>query len=110
MPINFIAYFENSVKDVLDNFELISGKKKKVCVAVSGGKDSLATIYVLKKLGYNVSALSIDEGIANYRDSTISDLRGFCQLNKINLVVKSFEDEFPNFTSPVCAINPSITL
>ena len=45
---HFVAYFEKKALDCIDDFKLIE-KKDKVCVAVSGGKDSLTVLHILKK-------------------------------------------------------------
>jgi len=90
---HFIDYFENKVKITIKKFKLLS-KKDKIIVAASGGKDSLTILSILHKLGYNVSALAIDEGIKGYRDATLEKLDNFCKKNNIKLIIKSFKDEF----------------
>jgi len=69
-------------------------KRDRVAVACSGGKDSTALLFVLKRLGYDVTALAVDEGIAGYRDRTLSDLKRFCEKNKIPLKIVSFRKEY----------------
>ena len=53
-----------------------------VCVAVSGGKDSLALLHVLSKMAKNhnfrIHAITIDEGIPGYRDEALGIVRDFC--------------------------------
>jgi tRNA(Ile)-lysidine synthase TilS/MesJ len=66
--------------------------KDKICVAVSGGKDSMSLLYILSKK-WKVAALCIDEGIAGYREKTLKHLKDFCSKNKITLRVVSFEKE-----------------
>ena len=48
---HFIEYFEDKVKQTIDKFELAK-KEKNIAVAVSGGKDSLTVLYLLKKFGF----------------------------------------------------------
>jgi len=91
--IHFLNYFENTVKNTIERFNLLK-KFDKVMVGVSGGKDSLATLFVLKKLGYNVTGLAIDEGIKGYREYTLVDLKNFCDKYKIEFKVVSFDKEF----------------
>jgi cytoplasmic tRNA 2-thiolation protein 1 len=49
----------------------------KVAVAVSGGKDSLSLLYVMRKIlssrqrAADLIAITIDEGIEGYRDESI---------------------------------------
>jgi len=53
-----------------------------VCVAVSGGKDSLALLHVLSKMAKNhnfrIHAVTIDEGIPGYRDEALDIVKDFC--------------------------------
>lgn len=89
---HFIFDFEKRVKDTIKKYKLLS-KKEKICVAASGGKDSVSLLYILKKLKYDVYALAIDEGIKGYRDSSLEFLRKFCKKNNIPLKVYSFKKE-----------------
>ena len=89
---HFTEYFENKVKDTIKEFDLIK-KDEKICVAVSGGKDSIVLLYLLNKFKYNVFALAIDEGIKGYRQQTIDFLKKFCEKHKIPLEIKSFREE-----------------
>lgn len=88
----FHEYVENTVKNTIEEFELIK-RGERVCVAASGGKDSITILYLLNKFGYDVEALAVDEGIHVYRDDTISFLSGFCEKRNIPLTVISYEDE-----------------
>ncbi len=90
---HFLRYFEDKVKHTVSRFRLFE-KKDLVAVACSGGKDSTAVLHILKKLGYNVEALAVDEGIKGYRNKTLEDLKRFCRDNKINLRIASFMKEF----------------
>jgi len=95
---HFIEYFEKKVWRTIKNFKLI-GKKEKIVVALSGGKDSTTVLYLLNKISkqnkkINVEALLIDEGIKGYRNKTIIDAKRFCRKNKIKLHIVSFKKEF----------------
>jgi len=90
---HFLKYVEKKVADTIKKFHLID-KNELVCVAVSGGKDSTSLLYILKKLGYKVEALAIDEGISGYRNVTLDFLRDFCKKNNIKLTIKSYEEDF----------------
>ncbi len=90
---HYIEWFESTVKNTIDNYNLLN-KDEKVAVAASGGKDSTTILYLLKKFGYDIVAISIDEGIPGYRDTTLKDLKSFCEKYDIELKVFSFENNF----------------
>jgi len=89
----FVAQFEDSVKTAIDKFNLVSPQDK-LLVAVSGGKDSTAVLYVLKKLGYDVEAVTVDVMIGEYSKKNLENVKEFCCQNNINLHVVSFKDFF----------------
>lgn len=96
---HFIDYFEGKVFKTINKFQLI-GRNEKICVAVSGGKDSLTVLYLTKKYLEknnipinNISALAVDEGIDKYREKTLVDLQKFCAEHNIPLTIVSFEQE-----------------
>ncbi len=89
---HFTSYFEGKAKKTIKEFGLLE-KKDRVCVATSGGKDSLTLLYLLKKFGYDAEALAVDEGILGYRDQTLEFLKDFCEKNKIPLRIFSYEEE-----------------
>jgi uncharacterized protein (TIGR00269 family) len=90
---HFTEYFEKTVSDTIKKFSMIKPGER-VCVAASGGKDSMTLLHVLKKLGYDVEALVVDEGIAGYRDDTLEHLKKYCTQNSIKLHSRSFEKSF----------------
>ncbi len=93
---HFIEYFETKVFHTIAEHKLI-GKKEHIVIALSGGKDSMSTLFLLHKLSeknpqITLSALLIDEGIAGYRPKTIEDAKHFCKEKKIPLHIASFKD------------------
>lgn len=94
---HFITYFEQKVTKTIRKYRLFS-EGKKVCVATSGGKDSLAVLYMTRQYcqKYNIPffALAIDEGIKDYRDHTLEDLKEFCNNYDISLKIVSFDKVF----------------
>jgi uncharacterized protein (TIGR00269 family) len=70
------------------------GRDDKIAVAVSGGKDSTVCLYILKKLGYDVEAVTIDAAIGNYTKENLDNIKKFCKEKDIQLHVISFRDEF----------------
>ena len=96
---HFIDYFEDKVFKTINKYQLI-GRSERLCVAVSGGKDSLTVLYLTKKYleknnlpANNLLALAMDEGIDQYREKTLIDLRKFCAEHAIPLTIVSFQQE-----------------
>ncbi|MBN2052489.1 adenine nucleotide alpha hydrolase family protein [Candidatus Woesearchaeota archaeon] len=90
---HFMNYFERKIIRTILKFNLFS-KKDRVAVAVSGGKDSTVCLYVLKKLGYNVEAITVDVLIGNYTKKNLDNIRKVCKKYNINLHEVSFKDDF----------------
>jgi uncharacterized protein (TIGR00269 family) len=90
---HFMNYFERKVARTILKFKLFS-KKDRVAVAVSGGKDSTVCLYVLKKLGYPVEAITVDALIGNYTKQNLENLRSVCEKYNIILHEISFREEF----------------
>lgn len=67
-----------------------------VCVAVSGGKDSLALLYILdkmrKKHSFRIKAVTIDEGIPQYREEALGIVRDFCEKLGVEHTVYSYKE------------------
>ncbi|MDP8889161.1 MAG: TIGR00269 family protein [Thermoproteota archaeon] len=73
----------------------------KVAVGVSGGKDSLSLLYVLKMLfdqhpnnGNELVAVTIDEGIKGYRDESLQIVKDFCAHLGIESKILSYQSLF----------------
>ncbi len=69
-----------------------------VGVAVSGGKDSLSLLHVLKKMSkshdFQLKAITIDEGIPGYRDEALEIVKNFCSNIGVDYKVFSYNDLF----------------
>ncbi len=89
---HFLSYIEQKADATIKKYNLIT-KKDKVVVGVSGGKDSLTVLYLLKKYVNNIIALCIDEGIQGYRPATIENMSVFCKKHHIPYHIVSFEKE-----------------
>jgi uncharacterized protein (TIGR00269 family) len=89
----FVAYFESKVEDTIRRHKLLS-KKDKVIVAVSGGKDSTTTLYILHKLGYNVEAMLIDQLLGEYSRTNLSNIQEFCDKLGVRLHVIPMREEY----------------
>ncbi len=69
-----------------------------VCVAVSGGKDSLALLHILEKMSKNhnfkLQVVTIDEGIPGYRNEALEIVNNFCSKINVNHSVYSYKELF----------------
>ncbi len=90
---DFMALFENRVNETIREFNLFD-RDQKLLVAASGGKDSTALLYFLKKFGYDVEAITINSHIGCYSDESLENLKKFCSKEKIKLFEISLEKEF----------------
>jgi len=97
--MHFINYFEEKVFSTFKKYRLLK-RDDKICVATSGGKDSLTVLYLTKRYlvkenldPQQLFALVVDEGIENYRERTIEDLEKFCKEHDVELHKVSFLEE-----------------
>jgi cytoplasmic tRNA 2-thiolation protein 1 len=69
-----------------------------VCVAVSGGKDSLALLHVLCKMSKNhnfgIHAVTIDEGIPGYRNEALDIVKDFCAKLGVEHTIYPYKELF----------------
>jgi tRNA-5-methyluridine54 2-sulfurtransferase len=94
----FIKYFERKVRKTIRQYKLFK-KGQHVGVALSGGKDSLTTLYILNKITKpqkttKLTAIAIDEGIKGYRDETLKLAKKVCKELDIPLKTTSYKKEF----------------
>ena len=93
---HFIDYFERRVKkDIKKQGRTEDGTK--IGVAVSGGKDSTVALHIIndifsKRANINVVAITIDEGISNYRPKSIEYAIENCKKLAIDHHVVSFKN------------------
>lgn len=95
---HFIEDVERRVKRDIRKFKMI-GKNEKIAVALSGGKDSVALLYILHKVFGNrkdleIIAITIDEGVSGYREHTLEHARNVTSDLGICHIVRSFADGF----------------
>ncbi len=71
--------------------------RERIAVGLSGGKDSVVLLHLLakmrKKLPFEIVAITIDEGIKNYRDGTLKVAKRECKKLKIPLKIFSFKGD-----------------
>ncbi|MDO8647231.1 MAG: TIGR00269 family protein [Candidatus Diapherotrites archaeon] len=71
--MHFLEFFEKRVRKTINKFRLVKPGER-IAVGVSGGKDSITTLHLLKKIfpkGTEIHAVCIDEGIKGYRDKAL---------------------------------------
>jgi len=88
----FLMFFERQVQKGIDAFNLIN-EGDKVLVALSGGKDSLALMLVLSRLGYNVTGLHIDLSIGQSSIKAREVCERFCRKHDLELIIKAMSEE-----------------
>ena len=94
---HFTSKFERRVRETLIKGNMIK-EGDKIAVALSGGKDSTALLYALHKMlaGNRVElvAITIDEGIEGYRDSTIKSARKIVENLGVDQQILTFRDDY----------------
>jgi len=94
---HFSSYFEQRFLETIRLLQMVE-RGERVAVAVSGGKDSLTLLYLLSKysdaLGVEVVAVLVDEGIRGYREEKAKAAEDYARRWGVELVVKSFREEF----------------
>uniref|UniRef100_A0A7J3X655 TIGR00269 family protein n=2 Tax=Thermofilum pendens TaxID=2269 RepID=A0A7J3X655_THEPE len=94
---HFVEYFERRVKATLTWFRLVEPGDR-VAVAVSGGKDSLTTLYLMRKfseeMGFEVFGIAVDEGIAGYREYKLEALRSLAREIGVDVHIATFRELF----------------
>lgn len=86
------------VKRTINHFQMFEYDNR-IAVGVSGGKDSLTLLKILWEIEENqpraeILAVSIDEGIAGYRDEALRIAKKYCKELGVEIYVKSFKELF----------------
>ncbi|MCL4325282.1 MAG: TIGR00269 family protein [Candidatus Thermoplasmatota archaeon] len=94
--MHFIDFIKKRVRENLRN-QVLFKKGDRIAVAVSGGKDSMGMLKLLKEVvppipDLKLIAITIDEGIAGYRDITVPKVKKFAEMLNIEHRVISFSD------------------
>jgi len=94
---HFIEDFERRVRDTVRKNDMVK-EGDRIVVAVSGGKDSIALLLCLHKIlagrGVQLVAITVDEGIAGYRDDTLKVAKEIAERLGIEQQIVSFREEF----------------
>ena len=93
---HFVDSFEKRVRRTAREFRMIE-KGDRIGVAVSGGKDSVSMLYLLKdicdSMRVELVALSVDEGIMGYREGTLKVAKENCRRLGVEHRTLSFKKE-----------------
>lgn len=92
---HFLYFFGKRVRKTIRENKLIQGREK-VAVALSGGKDSTTTLYMLNKIfskSNPIVAIMVDEGIPGYRDKAIAVAKKNCESWKVPYEIVPMEKE-----------------
>ncbi|MDQ1261144.1 MAG: hypothetical protein QG575_325 [Euryarchaeota archaeon] len=94
---HFIQDFEGRVAETLQKNNMVKDGER-IAVAVSGGKDSTALLFclcnILAKRDVELVAVTVDEGIAGYRDDTIKAARAIAEQLAVKQHIVSFREEY----------------
>jgi tRNA-5-methyluridine54 2-sulfurtransferase len=82
---------ETIIKQTLKKIKL--NKKERILVALSGGKDSTVTAYLLKKFGYKIEGFYIDLKIGKYSEECRKAVEKLCDDLNIKLHVYDIKKE-----------------
>ncbi len=90
---HFSAWYEERVRTAVDRYAMIPAGSR-VVVGLSGGKDSTVLLSVLKNLKPDAEliAVTVDEGIAGYRDDTVAAAVSLVKKLNIEHQIISFAD------------------
>jgi cytoplasmic tRNA 2-thiolation protein 1 len=109
----FLRSIEDKAARTISKYSMIEYGDK-VAVGVSGGKDSLSLLYVLKVLfdqhpknGNELVAVTIDEGIKGYRDESLQIVKDFCAQLRIESKVLSYKSLFGIDMDEAMILRPS---
>ncbi len=82
---------ESKVKQTLRKIKLPTNTK--ILVALSGGKDSAVTAYLLQRFGFKIEGLYIDLRIGKYSEDCLKAVKELCKRLKIKLHVYDIKKE-----------------
>lgn len=95
---HFISDVERRVKRDIRKFKMVA-KNERIAAALSGGKDSVALLFLMNKIFHDrpdieISAITIDEGVSGYREHTLEYAKKITKELGITHTIRRFKDEF----------------
>jgi tRNA-5-methyluridine54 2-sulfurtransferase len=89
----FLQVFRVQIERAIDGWSMF-GRRDRILVAVSGGKDSLTLWDVLLGLGYDAAGLYLGLGIGEYSDRSAQVTRDFAAAMDAPLIVVDLERDY----------------
>ncbi len=90
---HFVEFIEKRVEKTIKKYKLFK-KNDRILVGVSGGKDSLNTVYILNKLGYKTEGLYIDLGIGTYSEHSKEKAINFSEKFGMSIHIYEVKKDF----------------
>jgi len=109
---HFIQYFERRVKKDIKKQGRTEGNCR-MAVAISGGKDSTVALYIIndifsRRANIDIVAVTVDEGIKNYRDKSIKIAGANCKKLGIEHHIVSFKDRVGKTMDEIASMRDEI--
>lgn len=87
---------EKQTRRTISKYNLLE-RNDRIAVAVSGGKDSLSLLHILRRIeeefpSAQLQAVAVDEGIAGYREEALAFAERNCQALEVHLTKVSFQE------------------
>jgi len=106
-PTCFKASLKERVQGAINRFKMLDHWSR-VAVGVSGGKDSLTLLHILKEVedethGSELIAVTVDEGIRGYRDEALGIVERACKAMDVEWRLVSFADLFGSTMDEIAA-------
>ena len=107
----FIISIEEKTSRTISKYSMIKYGDK-IAIGVSGGKDSLSLLLVLnhifgRKKTNDIIAITIDEGIAGYRNESLRIVKDFCSKLNIKNEIFSYKELFGIDMDESMSLRPS---
>jgi cytoplasmic tRNA 2-thiolation protein 1 len=109
----FVRSIEDKTSKTMSKYSMWKYGER-VAVGVSGGKDSLSLLYILKKIidrhggsKNDLIAVTIDEGIKGYRDESLEIVKSFCTKLSVQNKILSYKDLFGVSMDEAMVLRPS---
>jgi uncharacterized protein (TIGR00269 family) len=110
---HFCGFVEKRVKHELRRQVHLKGGER-IAVAVSGGKDSTVALHLTKQIlgprrSTQICAVTVDEGISGYRESSLPIVAENCRALDIEHIVVSFKDLYGSTMDEIAKENRELS-